>query len=111
MAVQVDYNLPLGQDGVVNVPLAPPTAVGGWSVLYTMPRYQGGSGLVTLSCASGYIGVSGLTVLNSGQGIFQIQHDPAQVSGLDPGAYPYLLQRIGSGFVTPLAYGYRTAAY
>lgn len=111
MAVIADFTLPLQNNGILTVPMTPPTAVGGWSLTFVMNRNYGmplTSGLVTKSCASGYgNGVSGITVINSGQGIVQVAFNPAEVSGLPFGNYACRMERTDPGLETTIYEGFR----
>ncbi len=100
-------NLAEYADGILTIPLAPPTAIGGWSLEFTQTRRFGGTPIFTLYCASGYNGVSGLTVINSGQGIIQANISPFPVSGFTAGVYTFTLKRTDSGSRTVLATGQR----
>ena len=95
-------------DSTVTIQLTPPTAIGGWSLEYRVTnRFGGVSGILIGSLASGYIGnVSGMTVTNSGNGIFSVQIRASVVSGWDNGAYSWTATRTDSGSRTVLAEGY-----
>lgn len=93
-----------GQDANLVIPLTPPAPVGGEPYVFIMTkRFGGGSGLITASVNSGYIGVSGMTIINSGQGIFQISFPGLNTSGLDYGNYAGALYRTKSGYFTPVS--------
>lgn len=100
-------NLAEYNDGTFTIPLSPPTAIGGWSLEFVQTKRFGGDPIFTLSCASGFSGVSGLAVVNSGQGILQATIPSAPVSGLDAGTYTFTLFRTDSGTRTVLAVGQR----
>lgn len=95
-------------DGVLTIGLQPPTAIGGWSIDFKMTkRFRGESGLIQKYCASGYgNGASGITVTNSGQGIFAVRVNEGNTSGLDPGTYAIQAKRTDSGFATSLTQGW-----
>lgn len=109
MSVQVDFTLSRVEVGTLDIPLEPPTAVGGWTIEYQMWRRQGATGtpLSLKSIASGYDAVSGITMINSGQGMFRVSLAPADVSGMSPGNYYYQIIRTDSGQQTLLTQGYR----
>ena len=112
MPVKIDFHLPRSSQGNLTVALSPPTSIDGWSIQFQMVKRQGStSGIITKSMASGFNGVSGMEVANTGQGIFTVSFNPAEVSGLDPGNYAYTVQRLGSGFQTCLAEGFRIMDY
>ena len=107
MPAYVDWNLGEREDGLFTVGLAPPIAIGGWNIQFTLlTRFGGISGLVTKSCASGFSGVSGITVTNSGNGTFQVSINSADTSGFNPNAYAYTVERLDTGFRTELLQGY-----
>lgn len=107
MPVQVSFSLARYEDGTLTVGLAPPTAVGGWNVQFQVTKFFGGvSGLITKSVASGYSVVSGVTVVNSGKGVFSVKIGTQDTSGLDPGTYAMQFQRLDSGFRTVLSEGF-----
>ena len=102
-------NLSPGQDATLTIPLSPPTAVGGEQYKFLMTkRFGGGSGLVECYVNSGYNGVSGMSVVNSGQGQFQITFPGLNTSGLEFGNYACTIFRTKSGFFTPVSDFYIT---
>ena len=116
MAVQVDFAIARFDDGVLVLALEPPEPVGGWQVQFTQwrrfPYNTSGapvSGLITKSCASGYGGgQSGITVTNSGAGIFSITLFATDISGeIDQGNYAYRVERLDSGYRSVLSEGFR----
>ncbi len=100
-------NLASYNDGTINIPLAPPTAIGGWSITFEQTKRLGGNPIYTLYVSSGRNGVSGLQVVNSGQGIIVATIPALAVSGLDPGTYTFTMRRTDSGSQTILATGTR----
>lgn len=110
MPVINDFPLFLGNDQIVPVTIAPPTPIGGYDLLFRVTRNYGStSGFITKSAASGYNGVSGITIISSGGGQLQVRINAVDSSGLGQGAYFYALTRINSGFVTELAEGFMLA--
>lgn len=102
-----DFSLHKREDADITVPLVPETAIGGWTVeAQFSKRFGSSSGLITKSMASGYYGVSGMDIVNSGQGQFQFSLRSNDTSGLDAGIYAYTIRRLDSGFVTDLTQGY-----
>lgn len=93
--------------GTVVLALTPPTSIGGWQISYTQSLRKYGDPLLTKSLASGFLGVSGMSITSSGDGVMSISFSPQEVSGLNPGAYYYSVQRTNSGFNTTLVEGYR----
>lgn len=104
-----DFILNKAEDGTLTINLAPQQAVGGWTVQFTLMKRFNGDPILTKSCASGFINVSGINVVNSGTGSFTVRFNPAEFSGNVEGNYAFLLQRTDSGFATILAEGYRLA--
>lgn len=112
MPTIIDFTLARSERGSMTVSTNPPTAIGGWSLQYTQTLYHGGlTALVTKSMASGFYNTSGMTILNSGQGIYSVNLFPAEVSGLDPAAYAYGISRTDSGYQTELVKGFRLQDY
>ncbi len=107
MAIVVDFAMTQLEDFPLSIGVAPPTPVGGWEVrLQVLRRAGGSSGLIVLSCASGYGGgQSGITVTDSGGGRFQALIPSQMTSGLDPDAYSFDFQRLDSGSRTCIAMG------
>ena len=97
-----------GNDLTLVVAMEPPTDVSSWSYQWQMGnRFGWTSGLVTKSFASGYMaGQSGITVTNSGQGIFNVQLNAIDTSGFDFKPYAYRGMRTNSGNVATLTEGF-----
>ena len=107
MPTYVDYSLAKYEDGVLTLELQPPVAVGGWTLRYTETKRFGGlSGSVYKWAASGFNNVSGINVVNSGQGIMKITINSPDSSGRDFGNYAFVVERVDSGHRTVLAEGY-----
>ncbi len=106
-----DWALAKDEDGTLTIQMTPPTAVGGWDARFDIAKRFGGTPIVTKYVASGFNGVSGITITNSGQGIFSVRIDAADSSGLDEGVYASWLKRTSSGFSTVLFEGYRLLTY
>ena len=111
MASLSDFCFPRFNDGEVNFALEPAVPIGGWDIRFEMSRAFGGVPLVTKYLNSGYNGVSGITVTNSGQGQLKVQLYAAEVSGVQPGNIAYMICRYTSGARTELAKGYRIMDY
>lgn len=106
MPVYGDFTLGQREDGSLTIPMSPPQPIGGFTLEFTVLSHFGGiSGLITKSCASGFYS-SGITLVNSGQGILQISINAGDTSGWVPNAYPFVVQRLDSGFRTDLTTGY-----
>jgi hypothetical protein len=98
LPVYANFTLARYEDGILTVSMTPPTPIGGWTLQFSVcTRFGGTSPLVTKSCASGYNGTSGITITNSGQGFFAVQLKSADTSGLDPGNFAYVIERLDSG--------------
>ncbi len=108
MPVTGDFEIIRYEDGVLNVSLTPPTAIGGWDLEFRLQRRFGAQAapLALYSCASGFNGTSGMQITDSGQGRMSVNFWGAPTSGLDPGNYAYAVSRTTSGFRTTLADGY-----
>ncbi len=107
MAIVVDFAMTQLEDFPHNVGVAPATPVGGWNARFQVLKRAGGtSGLIVLTCASGYGGgQSGITVTDSGAGRFQALIASRMTSGMDPGSYTFDFQRLDSGSRTVIAIG------
>lgn len=108
MPVLADFKFSRYTDGLLTLSVEPPTPIAGWSVEMNVQRNFGGvSGVMpTKSYASGYWGVSGIAILNSGAGIMQIKIDASDTSGLEYGNYAGQIVRVDSGSRTILSEGY-----
>ena len=99
-------------DGTLNISMVPPIAVGGWTTQFQIThRFGGTSGLITKNLSSGFLGVSGIGIANSGQGVFQIALNSLDTSGLDPKNYAYTFSRLDSGYRTALTEGFFLLSY
>ena len=100
-----DYSFNVGED--LTLFYSGAAAIGGGTYRFQMmKRFQGGSGLIDCYSASGYNGVSGFTITNSGGGLASIGIQSPWTSGLDPGSYAYDIQQINSGSRQVLQEGY-----
>lgn len=109
MAVIADFILASSEDGVLVISMTPPTAIGGWTLVYSQSLRAEGIPFITKSVASGYSAASGITVTNSGEGVFQVNFFAPEMSGYSDGAYYYSISRTDSGYRTIVAEGYRLA--
>lgn len=104
-----DFNIAEYSDGTITIPMSPPVNVGGMSVLFTVARrFLSDAPIALRSAATGFGGgQSGVTVLNSGEGVFKVTlPTPEEMSGRDPGNYACQLECIDSGRRGPLWQGY-----
>ncbi len=108
MAVIVDFSIAKSQDTDLVITLAPPAAIGGLDFLHLVFKRAGGegSGLLSKSMASGFHGVSGMEIQNSGQGIMRITYNAVDTSGWETGNYWHQTFLTSSGEMTPVANGY-----
>lgn len=114
MATIGNFSIDRSSDGTVTFSVTPPVAIGGMSLNFLLTKRLGGvSGLYQAFASSGIpnplvsgsVG-SGITILNSGAGLMQINIPSAATSGLDPGSYAFRITRTDSGFYTTLAEGF-----
>lgn len=109
-----NFDTPKFADGVITITLVPPQNVGGLSFVCAFGKRFGVSSsgiLFSRQVTSGYGGgQSGITVTNSGQGVFQVTAPtPEEMSGRDPGNYAYEFYATDSGGRGPLSQGYWVA--
>lgn len=94
-------------DGALTVQLVQPTAIGGWSLRTDFSHRLNGTPFVSKYLSSGQVnGTSGITVMNSGAGVFKTEIDPKDTSGIDYCNVAYNVVRTDSGFYTTIAQGY-----
>ncbi len=112
MAILTDYQLNLPEKGVLTIEMTPPIGISGWTIEYRLTKRFGSDDyIIQNSCASGFNGVSGITVTNGAAGIMNIVNFPQYMSGKLPGPYAWTLLRTNSGHQTELARGYRLVDY
>lgn len=103
----LDFSLSRGEDVTISISLAPPTPVGGQQFQFNVTkRFGGTSGLITKTITSGFSGLSGVAVTNSGQGAFAVTINNGDTSSLEYGNYAYQFSRLTSGQVTVASEGY-----
>lgn len=106
MSVIADFSITRFDDGVLSVSLAPPAPISAWNIQFEVARRFGGDAFYKQYYASGYNAVSGISITNSGQGVFNVPFFGSRMSGMDCGNYAYKITRTGSGVVTTLSEGY-----
>ena len=106
MPIYADFSIGKLEDGTLTVALQPPVAIGGWQIQFTVQKHFGGISGIYTAYVSGINSISGITITNSGQGIFNIALPSYWASGLDFGNYSYSVERRDSGFRTELSIGY-----
>ena len=106
MSVQVDFSLARYEDGVLTVSMEPPVPIGGWTIQFAVVKNFGGTNyLINKSVASGYNNASGINILNSGNGVFNVNINGVDTSGMNYGNYAHATTRLDSGAYTVLAEG------
>ncbi len=103
---QQDFSLCKYEDGILIITMTPPVPIGGWPLQFSVSKAFGGDPFIVKTCASGYYGVSGITIQNSGAGIFQIRINSIDTSGVEYGAYAQKCERMQSGFRTEIENGF-----
>lgn len=99
-------------DLIIQDQIVPITAIGGWRIEFTVyKRFFGVSGIILCSTNSGYSNVSGIQIVNSGNGIFSITVSGGAFSGQNPGNLAFTVNRVGSGVGTLLSEGYISYTY
>lgn len=107
MPIEQDFAVSRYVDVTVVIDVRPPIPVGGLDLRMTVSdRFGSDSPRFVKSMSSGFYGVSGLSIVNSGQGIISARIRSVDTSGLDYGAYAYEVKRWDSGNVTDLTQGY-----
>ncbi len=109
MPIITDFEIARQEDTLLIINLQPPAPVGGRNMDFVVQKYYGGiSGLIVKSVSSGYNGLSGITVTDSGQGVVNIQIKAADTSGWNFGAYVFNFFACDSGYRTVFTEGYIT---
>ncbi len=107
MPVITDYSIGVNEDGLLTVSLSPPTPIADWTIRYMEQKRDGGISGFNFKYygpdAGG--GVSGITLVDAGQGTFNVQLNAVDSSGMDPANYVWSAERMDSGFRTTVACG------
>ena len=106
LTVYANFVSAVYEDGLLVISMTPEEPVGGWTLQTVVTKRFGGTPLVSRYMASGYYGVSGMNIVNSGQGIFSVTLNSSDFSGKDPGNYAFQITRTDSGSRTNLTDGY-----
>lgn len=107
MSVQADFSLARQEDGVLIISMTPVIPIGGQNYQFQVTkRFGGTSGLITKSMHSGFYNVSGMNIVNSGQGIMRVNINEVDTSGREWGNYSFNVQRLDSGNRTVVSEGY-----
>jgi len=102
-----NFQINRGVDGTVTIVMSPPVAIGGWPLQAVITkRMESSTEIITGYANSGYNGVSGILVTNSGAGMFNFSIPATITSGLDPGNYALNVWRLTSGQRTLIQQGY-----
>lgn len=106
MPLQVDYALAVGEDGTITLSLSTPVGIGGMNIEFVvMPRFDG-EPFITKSMASGFYGVSGMNIVESGEGIMRVNLYETEFSGRPYGNYASQWRRLDSGYHKIISEGY-----
>lgn len=106
------YSEPLQNDGQITIALAPPTTISGFGIQCDLLQNFGGTPIVSKYLASGFNGVSGITIVDGTNGIFSINFPASDLtaSGFQAGNYPFNVYfQSGNPSNLQLAYGFRIA--
>lgn len=107
MSTETDQTIVEYEDECITVFLNPPQNIGGWNIQTTIMNHFGStSGRIVKSVASGFSAVSGITILNSGNGQFKTKINSVDTSGMEFGNYAYVIERLDSGCRKLLFNGY-----
>ena len=102
------FQLVKGDDGSFTIGLQPPISISGMGLRFDVMKRFGATPIVSFYCASGYNGVSGLTVTNGSQGIVNAKQYNQMVSGIDYSNLALALVRTDSGHITTFVEAYET---
>lgn len=110
MSIITNFGAVRMEDGTLTIEMVPAEPIGGWSLQFSVKhRFGGETNLITKVGASGfYLGESGVQIVNSGQGIFNVRLNAVDTSGFDFKNYAFLAERMDSGYRTTLAEGFIT---
>ena len=107
MPLIADFTLARQEDSPLTISMSPTVPIGAWNIEFTcQKRFGGQTDLISKITNSGYNSVSGITIVNSGNGTFSVTINSNETSGLQYGNYAYLIERLGSGTRTILVEGY-----
>ncbi len=105
--IQGDYTFGRGETFALVISLQSPSPIGGWPISWDLHhRFGGISGLIHKECNSGFSGVSGITVTNSGNGVFSVLINAPDTSGFQSKNYASQATRNLSGAVSILHQGF-----
>lgn len=111
MAQQFNFSLPEQQNALIQINLAPPTSISGWSIQFDLLyRNNSPQPIVSLFLSSGYsAGQSGMNLVNGETGVFNVSMLPSQVSGIsqETSVLAFQAWRTDTKQRTPLVGGFR----
>lgn len=107
MAQYADFSLFHRTDGTLTINMNPQVPIGGWTIVFAVSEHFGSdTPYILKSVASGFNGMSGISIVSSGQGQFNVAINANDTSGLTLGNYAYAAQRVDSGSRTVLTEGF-----
>lgn len=107
MPARGEFRFTRGEDVTLLIPLDTPSPLGGKPLEFqVLNRFGGASGLIVKTCNSGFNGVSGLAVVNSGQGQLQADIWSPDTSGWVPKSYVYQVDDLSSGVRSRISEGF-----
>lgn len=107
MAEISNYSWTRYEDGVLTVTMTPPVEIGGLEIRWGLSKRFGSEDFtVTKYMASGYSNTSGITMLDSGLGRFNVAINSVDTSGLDFGNYSTRAEILTSGRRKVVTEGY-----
>jgi hypothetical protein len=103
-----NFALGIGENAALQVFLQDPQPISGWDCTFGVGRRFGwSSGLINKQLFSGFQnGVSGISVVNSGAGIWNVALTPQDTAFLQAGNFAFQFARVNSGFERALTVGY-----
>ena len=111
MPVETSFSLPRQEDATITVVMTPPVSITGWPIQFNFLKRFGGDPLFSKYLASGFNGVSGISIVDAGQGVFNVSLEANNTSGFQPGNYAVQTFRLSSGARTELTCGFATLDY
>lgn len=88
MADIANFSYTKFEDGTLTITMAPPVPIGGLDLeFFVTKRFGGDNKLIRKLSSSGYNGVSGITIISSGEGRINVTIDSPDTSGLTIGNY------------------------
>lgn len=110
MAGLVDYRITRLEDNTLTLSLTTQAAIGGMEIEFSVAKHFGGEPFIKKSMSSGFYGVSGLSIVNSGNGTMRASMYDSEFSGRGDGNYAVMWRRLDSGHRKVINAGYATRA-